>query len=48
MVDISLLKSVDYNDLETLKPYAFHLCQIYLKESWTKLKIEQFILERIE
>lgn len=47
MVDLSLLKSVDYNDLEALKPYALHLCQSFLRESWKKLEKDQLILERI-
>lgn len=46
MVNLDLLVDVDCNDTDTLKPYAQHLCSLFV-ESWSKVDANELELKRM-
>ena len=47
MVNIDLIKYLDCNNVESLKPYAFYLCKNFLGKAWSQFKINDFTIEKL-
>ena len=47
MFDLNEIANLDYNAVDTVKPYALYVCQNFLEKPWTEISPLDFNLERI-
>ena len=46
-MDLDLLKTLDYENIASIKPFALFLCQQFLDKKWFDSFLNDFELERI-